>query len=534
MAEQYLQHFQRKFSVFLSMTTKGSLKKVRERLSGLTLSCGQIPISMDLWPSSSKPVRDVIRARLNGCDIFVQVISHEYGEISQEDGLSYTELEFEEAIKLKKPVLSFILEEEEYLAKQKASQGNKQAHEKIDAFRKKITDPGIRLWRPFSLKKIKKLEVEFLIAVQEQASSMHDGEGGWVREVDVRDAIALNQTIRNNEFFDRYVNRLKMFPTLSKRTAIGKAEKKAIATFFWDRYLPKLSMWDLNAVFFESGSTLAYVGYEFNQRLRKPWVRKYVEHHRDRDNKDDEFKILTNNILIYIDFALAEFDSDPTRVKRYPVGPADPYYGATFGELTSLVDLPAEYGNQDQSPAAQNKVKRLAKAFNAKLGGKGIILMTASGLDINTKSKFCGPHVGSYYNMLIKRALLLTKKPIAMFLHSKKIEGGSFKPGKCFAVCDASTGSWKKITQEQPIAIVTSAISESSAISIQTALHNCGLRNVESNWPEITEKKDSPNIAKAPTIITLIACNDKFKRLILPIPATSRLKARTKPNSSRK
>jgi len=250
-------------------------------------------------------------------------------------GLSYTELEFEEALKLEKPILSFILNEEEY-AKEKTSKAKTTVNNefaKLDAFRMKASDPDRRHFRYFSNDQSEKLDVDYLIAVQEQASSMQ--EGGWVRYSEVKAAIELNDTIANNEFFQRYVDRLNTFPILSQRAGVGKDEKEAVARFFWDRYLSKLATWKMSRLFFESGSTLAYVGYEFSQRLRKPWVRTYIDASRGKPN--NEFQVFTNNILIYIDFALAEYDSDPMRIKRYPVGPADPYYGATFGKLTSLI-----------------------------------------------------------------------------------------------------------------------------------------------------------------------------------------------------
>ena len=508
MAKQYLQQ---KFSVFLSMTTRGSLDGVRQRLANHTVSCGQIPVSMELWPSSSQPVRDVIRGWLNNCDIFVQVLGTEYGTISQEGDLSYTELEFEEAARLEKPILSFILNEEEYeAARSKAPPEAAEQFARLDAFRRRVSDPNRRLFRYFSLQRPEQLDVDYLIAVQEQASSMH--EGGWVREPEVRDALILNESIRRNEFFKRYVDRLKTFPILSQRTGDGKDEKEAIAQYFWDRYLSKFASWRMDRLFFESGSTLAYVGYEFSQRLRKPWVRRYIDETR-RKGAASEFQILTNNILIYVDFALAEFDSDPMRIKRYPVGPADPYYGATFGELTSLIDLSAEHGNGDLGPEAQTTVDDLSRALDEKLSGKGLILMTASGLETDVESPFGGPHVGSYYNMLIKRALLQTRQPKVLFLHSSKIECGSFQPGKCFAVCAKSTGSWLEITERQPIAIASSAKTETSARKIKSHLQSCGLTYIESNWSDLMFDDDASRGVEPPEIVTIVAYNDRFRQL---------------------
>jgi hypothetical protein len=120
--------------------------------------------------------------------------------------------------------------------------------------------------------------------------------------------------------------------------------------------------------------------------------------------------------------------------------------------------------------------------------------------------------VGSYYNMLIKRALLLTRKPKVIFLHSEKIENGSFQPRKCFAVCDESTGSWTDVIKSQPIALVTSAKTEEAAKDIGGRLKECGLAEMDSNWTIGSDAKPHGG-GDPPGIITLIAYNDLFRQM---------------------
>ena len=284
-------YFNRKYSVFLSTTTLGSLDGVRKELSDHTISCGHIPITMELWPSSSQPVREVIRAALKGCDIYVVVIGLEYGSLCSEEDISYTELEYQEALHEKKPILAFVLNDDEYkkesAIRRANTPGDAGMFDRLDKFRDSVKSPGSRTSKVFSLAAIKVLEVDYLIALQKEAASLR--EGGWVRESDVRDAIELNDTIRSNEFFETFVQRLKTFPILSKRTGDGKDEKEAIALFFWDLYLGRLAAWKMNRLYFESGSTLAYVGREFLKTLAKPYVRKYID--STRANPDNEFRI---------------------------------------------------------------------------------------------------------------------------------------------------------------------------------------------------------------------------------------------------
>ena len=503
----------RKYSVFLSMTTKGNLEGVRQSLASHTVACGHIPITMELWPSSSQPVREVIRSALKGCDIYVVVIGPELGSICTEEGISYTELEYQEALRLKKPILAFVLNDTAHAeAIKELKSGRPKEAVLLDDFRKSVMSPEFRTPKPFSLMDIKDLEINYLIALQQEALSIR--EGGWVRESDVRSAIELNETIQNNQFFKTFVDRLETFPILSERTGDGKKEKEAIARFFWESYLARLAKWEMNRVYFESGSTLAYVGREFLGLLGKPFVRKYID--STRTTVDNEFRIYTNNILIYVDVALAPFDSDPMRIKRLPVGPADPYYGAIFGELTSLIDIKAADFDGQLSKAAKQMVDQLSENVKYKMKTKGVILMAASGLDLTPDPILNGPHVGSYYNMLIKRSLLKTRLPTVLFLHSKKIEQGNFRPGHCFAICDQNmTGAWPEVTKKQPIAIVTSAETESKAKETVEKLRASGLHHIESNWSDLETVAPPGKGTEPPKIIVVIASNNRFRNLIV-------------------
>ena len=66
-----------------------------------------------------------------------------------------------------------------------------------------------------------------------------------------------------------------------------------------------------------------------------------------------------------------------------------------------------------------------------------LFLATASGVELDPKSPFQGPHVGSYHNRLFKRAILSNSQyhPVILFLDEDKVPS-AFIPGKCYSVCD--------------------------------------------------------------------------------------------------
>ena len=71
------------------------------------LRLGHIPTGMELWPGSDLTVWAAIERALRDCDFYIVVVGGRYGEVD-EQGVSYTEREYELARKLNIPVLSFI------------------------------------------------------------------------------------------------------------------------------------------------------------------------------------------------------------------------------------------------------------------------------------------------------------------------------------------------------------------------------------------------------------------------------------------
>ena len=292
----------------------------------------------------------------------------------------------------------------------------------------------------------------FAFTLQTIASSLETG--GWIpaRWYEEKEKqITLGETVSQNPFFLRFVQRLDSFHTLSKRTIVAQDEKEAIAEFFWDVFLPRLPLFKIDRLFFESGSTIAYLSYEFQKRTRRRWVRKWLD--------EAQFEIKTNNILTYLDFILADPYADPVECTLCPPAPADTYYGATFGELTSGVEMWPPSEPRRLRADAKSATKKMLASLDFKPEST-LILMTASGLDDKTQG-FHGPHVGSYYNMLFKRLLITSGVPAVVVLEQGKVSK-PFLNGRCFPVCDDDGGtSWAAICRDKPLAIATCASTES-------------------------------------------------------------------------
>ncbi len=117
--------------IFISATYK-DLKN--ERLSAMVsvYRSGNIAYGMELFPSSSGTVAEIIGKQIEDCDLYLLIIGNRYGSIHPESGKSFTEWEYDLALKKNKRILSFIKKDS-----QKIQDSFHQ--KKYDAFISKIT-----------------------------------------------------------------------------------------------------------------------------------------------------------------------------------------------------------------------------------------------------------------------------------------------------------------------------------------------------------------------------------------------------------
>ncbi|GEM_PF-4464592 len=94
--------------VFISSTVK-DLKDYRLCLIKGLQKISLKVVAMELWAASSSTPLNVCLKNVRDSDVFVCLIGHHYGSIDKKTGLSFTELEYKEAIKRKKKCLVFLL-----------------------------------------------------------------------------------------------------------------------------------------------------------------------------------------------------------------------------------------------------------------------------------------------------------------------------------------------------------------------------------------------------------------------------------------
>lgn len=124
----------KRYSIFISSTFV-DLKDYRESVHNAILSDGHFPIAMENFTASNQPQWDKIKPLIDECDYYILIVGFYYGSIVSGDTISYTQKEYEYALNIGKPILSFFIDDS-FNTKKDDDLTN------INLFKEKIKDNG--------------------------------------------------------------------------------------------------------------------------------------------------------------------------------------------------------------------------------------------------------------------------------------------------------------------------------------------------------------------------------------------------------
>src|SRR5512142_1703025 len=103
-----------KHQVFVSSTYRDLVDERKSVIHALLeLDC--IPAGMELFPAADEDAWTLIKEVIDGCDYYVLILAGKYGSTNP-DGIGYTEMEFDYAVSIGKPVIAFLHENPESLS----------------------------------------------------------------------------------------------------------------------------------------------------------------------------------------------------------------------------------------------------------------------------------------------------------------------------------------------------------------------------------------------------------------------------------
>lgn len=132
-----------KHQVFVSSTYRDLIEERKAVIHALLeLDC--IPAGMELFPATDEDAWTLIKEVIDGCDYYVLIIAGKYGSVNK-DGISYTEMEFDYAASINKPIICFLHENIDQLTGTNIEKAEAQ-QERLRLFRVKAETKHCKFW----------------------------------------------------------------------------------------------------------------------------------------------------------------------------------------------------------------------------------------------------------------------------------------------------------------------------------------------------------------------------------------------------
>lgn len=133
----------RRYQVFVSSTYE-DLKEERQHVIQALLETKCIPVGMELFPAASVEQWELIKRVIEECDYYVVIAAGRYGSVG-ESGIGYTEMEFDYAVSIGKPVIGFYHKDPDNLPGAKLEQTD-EGREHLNTFTEKMKKRLCRSW----------------------------------------------------------------------------------------------------------------------------------------------------------------------------------------------------------------------------------------------------------------------------------------------------------------------------------------------------------------------------------------------------
>lgn len=132
-----------KHQVFVSSTYKDLADERKEVIHALLeLDC--IPAGMELFPATDEDAWSLIKEIIDDCDYYILILAGKYGSINNE-GIGFTEMEYNYALETNKPIISFLHDDIDSLPTSKSERSEK-AQERLNTFREKVKQKHCKFW----------------------------------------------------------------------------------------------------------------------------------------------------------------------------------------------------------------------------------------------------------------------------------------------------------------------------------------------------------------------------------------------------
>ena len=95
------------YRVFISSTYE-DLQEERKKVTQALLGIDCVPTGMEVFQASDDDQWNLIKRVINSCDYYIVIVGGRYGSIHPKTKKSYTQMEYEYALKIGIPIVGFI------------------------------------------------------------------------------------------------------------------------------------------------------------------------------------------------------------------------------------------------------------------------------------------------------------------------------------------------------------------------------------------------------------------------------------------
>jgi hypothetical protein len=110
----------------------------------MSADIGHFPAGMEAFPAADATPWELIKSVINESDYYILIVGGKYGSTGP-DGISYTEMEYNLAVELGKPILAFTHGDPDQIPAGKIELDN-EARSRLDSFRKMISQRTCKQW----------------------------------------------------------------------------------------------------------------------------------------------------------------------------------------------------------------------------------------------------------------------------------------------------------------------------------------------------------------------------------------------------
>jgi len=162
----------KRYQIFIS-STYSDLKEERSKVMQAIMAMDCIPAGMELFPAIDEEQFNFIKRIIDDCDYYILIIGGRYGSIDDE-GISYTEKEYDYAISRQVPVMTFLHKDIGKIPREKTETAP-ELMKKLQAFQEKVkTGRLVKFWSDAS-------ELTGMVAISLMQTIKTYPQVGWVR-----------------------------------------------------------------------------------------------------------------------------------------------------------------------------------------------------------------------------------------------------------------------------------------------------------------------------------------------------------------